>query len=84
MITGNEPAFAASESGTEQITTWEGQKGLTIRQHFAAMAMQGILAGKIDKMPKGLLQNPLPFAEGIISSAIFFADELIEQLNKPT
>ena len=46
--------------------------GLTKREYFAAMAMQGILA---DPDNQG-------YAEGIAKDAVKMADELITQLNQ--
>lgn len=45
--------------------------GLTKREYFAAMAMQGILSGK------GSTINPIRTA----NDAVMFADELIKSLN---
>lgn len=45
--------------------------GLTKREYFAAMAMQGILSGK------GSTINPIRTA----NDAVMFADELIKALN---
>lgn len=49
-----------------------GHEGLTKREYFAAMAMQGILA---DPDNQG-------YAEGIAKDAVKMADELITQLNQ--
>jgi hypothetical protein len=49
--------------------------GLTKREFFAAMAMQGYLASYA-----GLSSSP--FVEHIASKATQFADALIEELNK--
>ena len=52
--------------GTDWVSTQ-----LTKREYFAAMAMQGILAGTQFILPKG-----------ISSDAVSVADALIEELNK--
>ena len=52
--------------------TLRGHMGLTKREYFAAMAMQGILA---DPDNQG-------YAEGIAKDAVKMADELITQLNQ--
>lgn len=44
MENGKQGAFACSDNGTEYRTTWQGQIGLTKREYFAAMAMQGYIA----------------------------------------
>jgi hypothetical protein len=48
------------------------QNGLTIREHFAAMAMQGLLAG----------QHFRDSGEMCAESAVAFADALIAELAK--
>lgn len=53
--------------------------GLTKREHFAAMAMQG-LASSIDKVK--IDENTLKMPQNIASWAVVFADALIEELNK--
>ena len=67
MITGNEPATASVSYGG---TIYEG---LTIRQHFAAMAMQGYMANQYTRH-----QDALYVAE----YAVKCADALINELNK--
>lgn len=81
MITGNEPAFATPDNGTEHAITWQGQKGLTIRQHFAAMAMQGICSKPDDTIyhVNGGWLHP----ETVAQNALVIADALIKELNKP-
>ena len=51
---------------------------MTIREYFAAMAMQGLLANGI--YPKGHAHSNLD--EVIAREAVSYADALIEQLNK--
>lgn len=46
--------------------------GITKREYFAAMAMQGILAGRMDAIP----------SEIVLISAVEHADVLIEALNQ--
>ena len=68
IITGNEPATGygyANEQAHQEVT------GLTIRQHFAAMAMQGILATGTAN-----LHDQKEF----ISHAVNWADELLKKL----
>lgn len=60
MITGNEPA---------------NERGITIRQHFAAMAMQGFLAGYGG-------QGWVTYSS-MTDAAVDVADQLIKSLNKP-
>jgi len=53
----------------------EARNGLTKREHFAAMAMQGFLASY-----SGAMQDPSP--ENVAAKSLDYADALIEQLNK--
>jgi len=75
MKDSEQGAFAcASESGYQQ--------GLTKREYFAAMAMQGMLAksceyyADIDKQKK--------WAELECAYAVRYADALLSELEKPT
>jgi len=81
-ITGNEPAMARPYSHDERPSgKYEGDypesfqafTGLTIRQYYAGLAMQGLL---INPETNGKL-----FFE-IANNAIKCADALIEELNK--
>jgi len=69
-ITGNEPAFAVSKEMCEVSKILEYPFGLTIRQHFAAMAMQAILSYSKDTVSR------------TAANAVLAADELIAALNK--
>lgn len=65
-ILGNEPAFPCAEN--------IGILGLTVRQEFAARAMQGILSNGCSYMAA----DPLTTAK----HAVDIADALIAELNK--
>lgn len=85
MITGNEPAMPFT-AATENELLSSHLIGLTIREHFAAIAMQGMLSNpKIiidvlsDHKGSGLKQ----ILEIIALDAIDAADVLIAELNKP-
>jgi len=52
--------------------TFQAYSGLTIREYFAAMAMQGILAGSTVSLP-----------DEVAECAINNADALIRKLNSP-
>lgn len=76
MITGNEPAMPQSicvnENGlysSNDAPSVPGN-GLTIRQHFAAMAMQGLCV------------DPKTSIEALAKEAVQVADALINELNK--
>jgi hypothetical protein len=83
MITGTEPAMPTLEQ-TGNTECWNTYYGLTIRQHFAAMAMQAILSNqelRIDLLidarnSKDDLNNC------IAKEAVLQADALINELNK--
>ena len=51
--------------------------GLTKREHFAAMALQGIAANSYYPLAVGEGSNPFNFA----NEAVAFADDLIKALN---
>jgi hypothetical protein len=63
MTNGEEPINPVLDFSKIQVT------GLTKREYFAAMAMQGLLAGN---------------ALDSITTAVAIADNLIQELNKPT
>lgn len=78
-IKGDEPAMPEScSAGGYRANVYSG---LTIRQHFAAVAMQGMLANSIDKQ-----QGAEPFwhmsQENLAMVAVGYADALIAELNK--
>jgi hypothetical protein len=88
-ITGKEPAnpffkwneagygdcvVIYSENGAKQFIPY--QEGLTIRQHFASQAMQGIIA----TFPPGGMGYSLESVIPIL--AVKYADMLIDELNK--
>lgn len=71
-ITGNEPAMPVV--GRYADKNLLEANGLTIRQHFAAMAMQGILAS---------LDNDTAIVGSFIADmSVRCADALIAELNK--
>lgn len=74
MTNPNDPAFARplSQLGPEE--TAPEQEGLTKREYFAGLAMQGILA-----QPK-LMANVSP--EEIAKWAVIDADAIIAELSK--
>lgn len=82
-ITGNEPAMPLNlleyegEIHSNEDISYEC-KGLSIRQHFAAMAMQGLFAsmGRDDFPPN--LEN----VEYCAKLGVTAADALIKELNK--
>lgn len=75
MITGNEPAMpvTATEQTFHNQDPLPGQPGLTIRQHFAAMAMQGMI---------GFWQDGYDHSLRVAEMSVRQADALIAELNK--
>lgn len=71
-ITGNELAYPLT---TDAARDSEVHYGLTIRQHFAAMAMQGLLSNMKNGYDK---KAAVSYAD----DAVYLADALIERLNQ--
>ncbi len=73
----NDPAFPPTEHGFET-----GQAGLTKREYFAAVAMQGQLASMTNaEVVKAWQISGVPY-EWCANSAVKFADSLIAELSK--
>lgn len=75
-ITGNEPAFANPGNRFAADDIQNSSDGTTIRQYFAAMAIQGLLASK-DVDAFGDMVS-------VAQQSIIAADALITELNKQT
>lgn len=73
MLTGNEPAYPNALYVDKDDHAYVD--GMTIRQHFAAMAMQGMLSACRGYDNTGL--------ENLAKCAAQQADALIAELNKP-
>lgn len=71
MINGNEPAFSKAAFYHPEGGIDSPQSGLTKREYFAAMAMQGL----VTRIPQSEM-------EVIAELSCMMADILIEQLNK--
>jgi hypothetical protein len=87
MITGNEPAMPAKgERYDEMLGDIPAYyTGLTIRQQFAAMAMQGILANEELRMKliaDSRLEKEWDLTFCVAKEAVIQADALITELNK--
>lgn len=78
MITGNEPAMPATSSEFDVFVGDHSvyHTGLTIRQKFAAMAMQGILSSCDPD------NNPFISPVDCAVQSVKCADALINELNK--
>lgn len=70
---GNDQAFATPPVYSEAFGLCIQEKGLSKREYFAAMAMQGILSNE---------DNSYETAEDKAETAVKSADALIEALNK--
>lgn len=82
MITGNEPAFAQDYDSARQGTIKRAEvSGLTIRQEFAARAMQGLCSNSAH-IETFSGKNPTPVPSYIAEIAVNLADALIAELNK--
>jgi hypothetical protein len=86
MITGNEPA-SPCQSDTHGIQ----HRGLTIRQHFASTAMQGMIATKLELtesqimcalgLPNDSYDYMIHLPKYIAKRSLIYADALIAELN---
>jgi hypothetical protein len=86
MTNANDCAFPSSQQ-------WHTDGGLTKREYFAAMAMQGLLAQlatsniKVAKMQREYWMKAyggdITEAEAISREAVLVADNMILQLSKP-
>jgi hypothetical protein len=65
MNNGDKPAHPANQG-------WHTDGGLTKREHFAAMAMQGMLSGRTE------YEDPVID----VRNAVFLADALLKELDK--
>ena len=78
MITGNEPAYPITNALTAD--GFEKARGLTIRQHFAAMAMQGIVQSfELDFESTDIKGG---FYSTVAEQSVKMADALLNELNK--
>lgn len=83
MKNGEQPAFARSYAERSDInlidekSSW-AQTGLTKREYFAALALQGILSAKYEYDP--IVHRPT--TEDTIIDALKYADELLRQLGQ--
>lgn len=86
-ITGNEPINSLGQGADGTQFRYKDIKddniliGLTIRQHFAATAMQGMLANSID-CQQGVEPWWHMHPKTVAAEAVSYADCLIAELNK--
>jgi hypothetical protein len=74
MTAPNDSAFATSAISIDQHTIYA--PGLTKREYFAALALNGLCSSMNWK-------HSIVLPEGMASDSLEFADALIEELNKP-
>lgn len=70
----NQPAFATSSPSCDRQDSYL-QEGLTKREYFAALAMQGFLANNLVELNK-------PSVDCAVDLSIKAADELLKQLEE--
>ena len=75
-MTGNEPAFPLMSHTDCHGFRYEKQQGMTLRQYYAGLAMQGILSNAKVLSDKGA------FNRENISVSVQIADALITELSK--
>jgi len=70
------PAYTDPKAGRGQNNTHDFESGLTKREYFAGLAMQGLLAGH-NKDEKGFYHN-----EPVAKVAVKYADDLLKILDE--
>lgn len=73
----NDFAYATPEAGTDSFSTWQGQTGLTKREYFMAMAIQGLCANT-NYSPNEIKNGA---CVDISEAAIYVVDAAINALN---
>lgn len=85
MSKGNDPAFASVWKPNEQQAHWGHKEvmhsGLTKREYFAGLAMQGILAD-LGRCTPNFEGTPEQYSALMAKVALEFSDRLIEELEK--
>ena len=76
MTYGNNNAFTSPLPNGQQYKDDSNYDGLTKREYFAAMAMQGLLSSYSG-------QSAIPNPTNLSKHSVVFADSLIKQLNEP-
>jgi hypothetical protein len=65
---GNKPAFPGSYTGQNGMPVWS--EGLSIRDYFAAKAMQGSIAGDYDVYPEEIAQRAYAIADAMLEEQV--------------
>jgi hypothetical protein len=82
MKSSNDPAFPLNSESAQCFAltgVYQTHYGLTKREYFAAMAMQGILAGHY-KYFEG--NDDVSVPDMVAKYAVKYADALLDELNK--
>ena len=93
IVGAPEPIFISDKLMPEGILrldeAFSKRKGLTVRAHFAAMAMQGLMANSdmvsllvANNQNSGKTEGPEAFWKHFAQDAVAAADVLISELNK--
>ena len=85
MTKANDPVYpeiSCDEAGLAHGGSYTERSGLTLRQHFAVLALQGLLAGPNTPAVIGGHGLP-PDSSAVCQQAVAYADALIVALNAP-
>jgi hypothetical protein len=93
MSKGNEPAFGSVWTPNEEERHWGSRSvhhlGLTKREYFAGLAMQGILSGVFSSQEMLIFANDVAVASGYEHyseaasvASVKYADALLAELEK--
>ncbi len=86
MKNADQPIDAIFYTNSEGITEYDINSGLTKREYFAGLAMQGLIANERTQLAciKDAANMKRTPEEELVTYAIGYADELLKQLEKCT
>lgn len=89
MSRGNEPAYPSQPLNASGMPTHEAETGISLREHFAGLAMQGLCAALADDTARQMaVENALDSGrtakQQIAFAAVEYADALLAELAKVT
>lgn len=67
-MNNNKPAFPSSYMGQNNMPVWFD--GMTLRDYFAAKAMQGYIAGDYDVYPHEIAQRAYAIADAMLEEQV--------------
>lgn len=85
MTNANEMAYPCQnrwDAGSESMDLYSDATGLTKREYFAAMALQGILSGNPHDLVSEAENQDLLTKDAVAVTSLEFADALIAALNQ--